>query len=188
MTIAVFLLQILEPLFILSGKLCFAYLTFTLFTYRLRESGVAIRFCTNTSCYTKGGLSKKLREMGFKDIKPEELYTPAPAVRLVLEQRGLRPFIIADPGMTYSTLLYIKLSLSYFAVVRWNCYTCRVKLNVNLKWKGQVWKSRCRNLLLHLDLNIENRLRSSGWIRLVLLRESNRWRQLFLPITSVRHT
>lgn len=63
----------------------------------LRASGVPFRFCSNTSKESTKSLCQKLRHIGF-DIPPEnlrkEVWTSIGAVRQLLENRGLKRFVL----------------------------------------------------------------------------------------------
>ncbi|XP_076461825.1 phospholysine phosphohistidine inorganic pyrophosphate phosphatase-like [Babylonia areolata] len=65
---------------------------------RLKSSGVPLRFCTNETTTTRSQLVTRLQAIGF-DIKEEEVYPPAPAVCRVLQQRGLRPYLLVHPAL-----------------------------------------------------------------------------------------
>ena len=67
---------------------------FYLFVFRrLRESGVTVRFVTNTTKESKGTLLKRLTGIGF-DIKAEEVFTSLTAARRLIDQRSLRPMLL----------------------------------------------------------------------------------------------
>ena len=67
---------------------------FYLFVFRrLRESGVTVRFVTNTTKESKGTLLKRLTGIGF-DIKAEEVFTSLTAARCLIDQRSLRPMLL----------------------------------------------------------------------------------------------
>ena len=69
-------------------------LLFYLFVFRrLRESGVTVRFVTNTTKESKGTLVKRLTGIGF-DIKAEEVFTSLTAARRLIDQRSLRPMLL----------------------------------------------------------------------------------------------
>ncbi|XP_027055012.1 haloacid dehalogenase-like hydrolase domain-containing protein 2 [Pocillopora damicornis] len=60
---------------------------------RLRESGVTVRFVTNTTKESKGTLLKRLTGIGF-DIQAEEVFTSLTAARRLIDQRSLRPMLL----------------------------------------------------------------------------------------------
>ena len=69
-------------------------LLFYLFVFRrLRESGVTVRFVTNTTKESKGTLLKRLTGIGF-DIQAEEVFTSLTAARRLIDQRSLRPMLL----------------------------------------------------------------------------------------------
>ena len=65
---------------------------------RLRGSGVALRFLTNTTRTPKHRVIARLGAMGF-EIKAEELFTPAAAARDWLSARNLAPFLVVHPDL-----------------------------------------------------------------------------------------
>lgn len=60
---------------------------------RLRETGVALRFVTNTTKESKETLLRRLTGIGF-DIKAEEVFTSLTAARRLVDQRNLRPMLL----------------------------------------------------------------------------------------------
>ncbi|XP_014779237.1 phospholysine phosphohistidine inorganic pyrophosphate phosphatase isoform X3 [Octopus bimaculoides] len=63
---------------------------------RLKNSGIAVRFCTNENAVTQKVLSEKLRKFGF-NIECSQIFSPIPAVCSVLGSRGLRPLLLVNP-------------------------------------------------------------------------------------------
>lgn len=66
--------------------------------YRLRSSGLTVRFCSNETEITQNTLIERLRCLGF-DLVLEELHTPAPACRQLLQENRLRPYLLGEPLM-----------------------------------------------------------------------------------------
>lgn len=60
---------------------------------RLRQTGVAIRFVTNTTKESKDTLLKRLTNIGF-DVKAEEVFTSLTAARRLVDHRQLRPLLL----------------------------------------------------------------------------------------------
>ena len=60
---------------------------------RLRQTGVAIRFVTNTTKESKDTLLKRLTNIGF-DIKAEEVFTSLTAARRLVDHKQLRPLLL----------------------------------------------------------------------------------------------
>jgi len=65
---------------------------------RLKHSGLPLRFITNTTRIPRSGILVKLEQMGLK-VSAEALYTAPAAVRDVLEERGLRPWLLVHPNL-----------------------------------------------------------------------------------------
>lgn len=65
---------------------------------RLRGSGLAVRFITNTTRQTKAGLLAQLEQLGI-DVRDEELFTAAEAAKRVLRDRGLTPYLLVHPDL-----------------------------------------------------------------------------------------
>ena len=66
-----------------------------LFIYRLTESGVTIRYVTNTTKESKRVLVARLREMGF-EILPQQIFTSLTAARSLVEREGLTPHLLLE--------------------------------------------------------------------------------------------
>jgi HAD superfamily hydrolase (TIGR01458 family) len=64
----------------------------------LRETGLPLRFITNTTSSPKRAVLEKLARMGF-DIAPDELFTPAAAARNWLVARGLTPWLLVAEAL-----------------------------------------------------------------------------------------
>lgn len=62
---------------------------------RLRESGLLLRFISNTTKESKRLLLDRLRRIGF-NIKQEEVFTCLSATRRLIERKGLRPMLLLD--------------------------------------------------------------------------------------------
>ncbi len=65
---------------------------------RLRNSGCALRFLTNTTRTPKAALLRKLRALGLV-IDEDELFTPAQAARGLIEAQGLDPHLLVAPAL-----------------------------------------------------------------------------------------
>jgi len=65
---------------------------------RLRASGPALRFVTNTTRQSRAALQRELAGRGIA-IAEDELLTPAAAARDLLLARGLRPLLLIHPGL-----------------------------------------------------------------------------------------
>ena len=64
----------------------------------LKETAeIKIRLLTNETQITKMSLCKKLNQLGFDSVTPEMIISPGPAVREILHQRNLRPFLLVHP-------------------------------------------------------------------------------------------
>lgn len=65
---------------------------------RLRDSGLALRFLTNTTRTPRGRIVESLQQMGFA-IEAHEVLTAALATRALVEARGLRPHYLIHPDI-----------------------------------------------------------------------------------------
>lgn len=65
---------------------------------RLRSSGLALRFVTNTTRQSRASLLQELTGRGLA-IAEAELLTPAAAARDLLLSRGLRPLLLIHPDL-----------------------------------------------------------------------------------------
>ncbi|TRY59404.1 hypothetical protein DNTS_004310 [Danionella cerebrum] len=65
---------------------------------RLTDSGLPLRFCTNETQNTRECFVCKLRVMGF-NIRVEHVFSPAPAARAIMTERGLRPHLLVHPDL-----------------------------------------------------------------------------------------
>lgn len=70
---------------------------FYAFFYRLKAAGLSVRFCTNETQCTREELVEKLNKLGYK-LTPRELFAPAPATKMILQKRKLRPHLLIHPG------------------------------------------------------------------------------------------
>jgi HAD superfamily hydrolase (TIGR01458 family) len=66
--------------------------------YRLAESGLAVRYLTNTTRSTRKRLMAKLRNMGF-EIDSSSLFTAPIATLKYLLQHRLRPYLLVHPNL-----------------------------------------------------------------------------------------
>lgn len=65
---------------------------------RLRGSGLALRFVTNTTRQSRTELLRELAGRGLA-IAADELFTPAVAAHDLLRARALRPLLLIHPGL-----------------------------------------------------------------------------------------
>jgi HAD superfamily hydrolase (TIGR01458 family) len=65
---------------------------------RLRDSGLRLKFVTNTSRRTRKTLHNDLCRIGF-DIAEQEMFTAPLAVRRYLEAHGLHPYLLVHPNL-----------------------------------------------------------------------------------------
>lgn len=65
---------------------------------RLRDSGLGVRFLTNTTRTPQGKLLEELRRMGLA-LADDELFTPAIAARKLIEREGLAPYLLVHPSL-----------------------------------------------------------------------------------------
>ena len=62
---------------------------------RLRDSGLALRFVTNTTKESKGTLLNRLKLLGFH-INENEVFTSLTAARHLVEANNYRPFCLLE--------------------------------------------------------------------------------------------
>ena len=68
--------------------------------YRLRDTGLALRFVTNTTKESKTTLLNRLKSLGFQ-IDEAEVFTSLTAARRLVEAQHLRPFcLLEDDAMS----------------------------------------------------------------------------------------
>ncbi len=65
---------------------------------RLRSSGLALRFVTNTTRSTRSQILIQLKDMGF-EVEEDEVFTAPLAARSYLEARDLRPYLLVHPNL-----------------------------------------------------------------------------------------
>lgn len=65
---------------------------------KLRESGLPVRFLTNSTRSPRRKLMAKLRAMGF-ELEDAELFTPATAACEILEAKGLKAHLLIHPDL-----------------------------------------------------------------------------------------
>jgi len=63
--------------------------------FRLRASGLKVRFVTNTTKESSKALHSRLTGLGF-DVAREEMFSSLAAARVLAEERGLRPLLLVD--------------------------------------------------------------------------------------------
>ncbi len=66
---------------------------------RLRASGMALRFVTNTTRSTRSAVANRLRAMGF-ELADDEIFTAPRAACDYLAAHALRPLLLVHPGVT----------------------------------------------------------------------------------------
>ncbi|KAI8617673.1 HAD-like domain-containing protein [Chytriomyces sp. MP71] len=64
---------------------------------RLRESGLQVRFVSNTSKESRGQLEARLSQLGFA-VEPRHLVTSLSAAATLVRRRKLRPLLLVDGG------------------------------------------------------------------------------------------
>ena len=64
-----------------------------IFFFRLKASGLPVKFCTNESQCTCKNLVEKLNKIGFS-LTLNEIYAPAPLAMLYLKEHKLRPHLL----------------------------------------------------------------------------------------------
>ena len=69
--------------------------SYLLLTIRLRETGLPLRFITNTTKESKHSLFDRLKKIGF-DIHLDEVFTSLTAARKKVEQESLRPLLLLE--------------------------------------------------------------------------------------------
>lgn len=65
---------------------------------RLRDSGLALRFLTNTTRKTRDALTADLQSLGFA-LDADEIVTAASAAQALIGARGLHPHLLIHPGI-----------------------------------------------------------------------------------------
>ena len=65
--------------------------------YRLRATGIKIKFVTNTTEFSMRILHEHLTRLGF-DIKKDEIYSAISASKDLVIKRSLRPYLMVDPN------------------------------------------------------------------------------------------
>ncbi|WP_397542826.1 TIGR01458 family HAD-type hydrolase [Roseovarius salis] len=65
---------------------------------RLRETGLPLRFLTNSTRSPRRVLLSRLGRLGIR-VAPDELFTPAKAATAILAQRGLVPHLLVHPDL-----------------------------------------------------------------------------------------
>jgi len=60
---------------------------------RARETGLILRFVTNTATKSAATLVVDMRGMGF-DVRPDEMFTAPMAAKTYVQQRNLRPYVL----------------------------------------------------------------------------------------------
>ena len=95
---------------------------FKIISIRLRRAGIPFRFCTNETQRTTDSLVAKLTRFGF-ELDKSEVFAPAPAVRKMLINDNLRPYLLIYPGMIHLDRLTIhSFNDNYrtYARIRWH--------------------------------------------------------------------
>ncbi|XP_030060600.1 phospholysine phosphohistidine inorganic pyrophosphate phosphatase [Microcaecilia unicolor] len=65
---------------------------------RIKQSGLKLRFCTNETQATRAKFVQKLQQLGF-DVSEKEVIAPAPAACRILQERGLRPYLLVHDAL-----------------------------------------------------------------------------------------
>jgi HAD superfamily hydrolase (TIGR01458 family) len=65
---------------------------------RLRKAGVPFRFLTNTTSKPKGGIMRKLLDLGVP-VESHEIFTPAQAARTYIIDHDLKPHFLIAPAL-----------------------------------------------------------------------------------------
>jgi ribonucleotide monophosphatase NagD (HAD superfamily) len=63
--------------------------------FRLRESGLKVKFVTNTTKESSRALHRRLTSLGF-DVTRDEIFSSLAAARLLVKERGVRPMLLVD--------------------------------------------------------------------------------------------
>lgn len=74
------------------------FVFYFLHVFRLRESGLKVRFVTNETQDSKASLVTKLQRMGF-ELTEDEVVAPCPAMMHELKAKGLRPHLLVHPNV-----------------------------------------------------------------------------------------
>jgi ribonucleotide monophosphatase NagD (HAD superfamily) len=91
------------------------------FNYRLKASGLPVRFCTNETTTTRKKLVEKLSKVGF-ELKETEIFPPIPAVCKILQQRSLRPYLIVTDGKMLEYFFFTLLVSTGFVIFPVNSF------------------------------------------------------------------
>lgn len=65
------------------------------YIFRLRETGVLIRFVTNTTKESRNILFNRLTKLGF-ELQKEEMHSSLIAAKSVIESNNLKPFYLLE--------------------------------------------------------------------------------------------
>lgn len=65
---------------------------------KLKAANIGVRFVTNETQCTRKQLVEKLAKHGY-ELGEDEVFPPAPAVRQILTERQLRPYLLVHPGV-----------------------------------------------------------------------------------------
>src|SRR5581483_11437238 len=65
---------------------------------KLRRSGIAVRFITNTTRQSLRDLTQLLRKLGV-ETTPDEIFMPAIAAQRYLKQRNMTPHLLVHPNL-----------------------------------------------------------------------------------------
>jgi ribonucleotide monophosphatase NagD (HAD superfamily) len=68
---------------------------FDYLVFRLRESGLKVKFVTNTTKESSRALHRRLTSLGF-DVTRDEMFSSLAAARLLVSERGIRPLLLVD--------------------------------------------------------------------------------------------
>ena len=64
-----------------------------IFFYRLKSSGIPVKFCTNETQCTREKLVSKLNKLGFS-LELNEVHSPAPLAVSYIKEHKLRPYLL----------------------------------------------------------------------------------------------
>lgn len=66
--------------------------------FRLRQSGLLLRFITNTTKESKSSLLARLTRMGFT-VESKEVFTSLTAAKSLVEKKKLRPLLFLEDSV-----------------------------------------------------------------------------------------
>lgn len=66
---------------------------------KLKDAGINYRFVTNESRGNREALIGRLKDAGLTDADEESVYAPAPHAFKIIQERGLRPYMLTKPSL-----------------------------------------------------------------------------------------